>query len=62
MVNNGAESETTISGIPSEIKEFKMYVTNGTDGMKEYHSVSVQNGKVTFSLPEAGFTTLVNIL
>ena len=35
MVNNGADCEAVISGIPAEVKELKVYVTNTKDCMKE---------------------------
>jgi hypothetical protein len=60
IVNNGAECEATILGIPSGIREFKMYVTNGEQGMNELSPVLVNNGKITFNLSAAGFTTLIN--
>lgn len=60
MVNNGASRETTISGIPSEIKTFNIFLTNSEFGMKKLESVAVKDGQITFLLPEAGFTTLIN--
>ena len=35
MVNNGADCEAVISGIPAEVKKLKVYVTNTKDCMKE---------------------------
>ena len=46
MVNNGADCEAVISGIPAEVKELKVYVTNTKDCMKET-AVKVENGKIT---------------
>ena len=48
MVNNGAECEAVISGIPAEVKELKVYVTNTKDCMKET-AVKVENGRYGYT-------------
>jgi len=59
MVNNGAECEAVISGIPAEVKELKVYVTNTKDCMKET-AVKVENGQVRVHLPAISFITLLS--
>ena len=59
MVNNGAECEAVISGIPTEVKELKVYVTNTKDCMKET-AVKVENGQVRVHLPAISFITLLS--
>ena len=54
MVNNGADCEAVISGIPAEVKELKVYVTNTKDCMKET-AVKVENGQVRVHLPAISF-------
>ncbi len=61
MVNNGAECETTISGIPSEITEFQVYVTDKKRNMEKTQRISVSDGKAKLSLHPAGFTSLMSI-
>ena len=59
MVNNGADCEAVISGIPAEVKELKVYVTNTKDCMKET-AVKVENGQVRVHLPAISFITLLS--
>ena len=59
MVNNGADCEAVISGIPAEVKELKVYVTNTKDCMKET-AVKVENGLVRVHLPAISFITLLS--
>ena len=59
MVNNGADCEAVISGIPAEVKKLKVYVTNTKDCMKET-AVKVENGQVRVHLPAISFITLLS--
>lgn len=59
MVNNGADCEAVISGIPAEVKKLKVYVTNTKDCMKET-AVKVENGLVRVHLPAISFITLLS--
>ncbi len=59
MVNNGASRTALVSGIPSGVKAFKVYVTNTQDCMKEVATVPVANGEASVSLPAISFVTLL---
>lgn len=60
MVNNGAQCEVTVKGIPETVKQLDIYVTNTQKNMEKTGSVDVVNGSATFTLEEAGFTTIMN--
>lgn len=59
MVNNGADCEAVISGIPVEVKVLKVYVTNTKDCMKET-TAKVENGQVWVHLSAISFITLLS--
>jgi hypothetical protein len=58
LVNNGAAREITIKGIPKNILQFKIFVTDKNRNMQQEKSVRVKNGEVTFILNQASFTSL----
>jgi hypothetical protein len=60
IVNNGAEREVTLTGLPRDIKFFQMYVTDQNHSMDKIEAVDVNNGKAKFDLRSACFTTLIN--
>ncbi len=60
MVNNGAERETTIKGIPAGVSAFDVYVTDENKGMEKVQEVSVVNGSIVVKLPPASFATLIS--
>ncbi|MEL5893626.1 hypothetical protein AAE250_08990 [Bacteroides sp. GD17] len=59
MVNNGADCNAVISGIPAGVTELTVYVTNTKDSMKK-STVKVQNGQATVHMPAISFITLLN--
>ncbi len=60
IVNNGAEREVMIKGIPSGVKYFAVYVTDQLRGMEKAGEVQVINGNAGFKLAPAGFTSLIS--
>ncbi len=60
LVNKGASRSVVLRGIPASVKEFRMYVTDQKQGMKDERRVSVSDGEAKFTLEEFGFTTLVS--
>jgi len=60
IVNNSASREASISGIPKKVKKLKIFVTDKNKGMEEVGSVTVIDGKATFTLPEVSYVTLIN--
>ena len=60
IVNNGAECQTTVAGIPAGVSGFEIFVTDKENGMKKMGEATVSDGKASFSLHKAGFTTLIS--
>lgn len=58
LVNNDASRKVTVTGIPSKIKSFKLFITDKNDNMKEEKSIMVSQGKATFILQQTSFTSL----
>jgi len=60
MVNNGASRVANISGLPDEVKELLMYITDSSHGMALAGKLKVRDGKVDAELPPACFITLIS--
>jgi hypothetical protein len=60
IINNGAECQAVISGIPSGVSTLEVYVTDNIKRMEKTGEVRVIDGTVEFKLQSAGFTTLIN--
>jgi hypothetical protein len=58
IVNNGAVRPVRMSGIPADVKSFRIYSTGENKSMEEGKSVMVKNGIANFILPAGCFTTL----
>ena len=58
LVNNGASRKVILTGLPSGIKSFKVFITDKNDSMKEEHSIPVSHEKAEFILQETSFTSL----
>ncbi|MCD8081348.1 MAG: hypothetical protein LUF04_13405 [Bacteroides sp.] len=59
LVNNGAARQATLTGLPANVSELHVYVTNKQEGMAYYGTVEVREGKVEFELPAISFVTLM---
>jgi hypothetical protein len=60
VVNTGAAHPTTLTGLPAEVKQLRMWVTDEQRGMQEGAPIPVANGKAQFMLDAASYTTLVS--
>lgn len=60
LVNNGADCNAIISGIPAEVEELEVLVTNTEDCMKET-AVKVENGQAEVYLPAISFISLLSV-
>ena len=60
LVNNGASREVHLSGIPSSVKAFDLFVTDAKTNMERVKTLKVTNHEVTFKLQERCFTTLAS--
>jgi hypothetical protein len=61
VVNMGAARPTTITGLPAEVKQLRVWVTDGQRGMQEGERIPVSGGKAQFNLDAASFTTLISV-
>ena len=60
IVNKGASRKVTLKGIPGNVKELNLYVTDQSRGMEKDKTVEVNNGIAEFTIAPACFTTLIN--
>lgn len=58
VVNNGAERSVTVNGIPGEVKEFAVFVTDANRKMKSVEVIQVHDGSAIFTAPAWAFTSL----
>lgn len=61
IVNSGAARAATLTGLPANLKELRIYVTDSSRGMVEGERISVVNGEAQFTLEAVSFTTLMNV-
>jgi hypothetical protein len=60
VVNNGAECQATIKGIPAGVNSMQIFVTDTKRSMEKAGDVKVVNGTAVFKLQPAAFTSLVS--
>ncbi len=61
VVNNGAQRETTITGLPEKVKKLKVYVTDSNRGMEDTGEIAVAKGQVNLLLDPMSYVTLVTV-
>jgi hypothetical protein len=59
LVNNGPTRSTTIAGLPPEVKELRLYVTDAKRCMQQAGSVPVTQGSAKINLEAQTFTSLM---
>ena len=60
LVNNGAERNVTLSGLPKKIKHLRVWVTDNKMNMQEEKEIKVTDGKAVFQLGATAYTTLIS--
>jgi hypothetical protein len=60
LVNNGAERQATVTGLPANVQAVQIYVTNQQDAVKALGTKKVANGRLQFKLPARSFVTLTS--
>ena len=58
IVNNGAECQAIVKGIPSDVHILELFVTDNKLNMQKTGEIKVVNGTAEFKLHPAGFSTL----
>lgn len=61
IVNSGATRAATLTGLPADLKELRIYITDSSRGMAEGKRISVVNGEAQFMLAAVSFTTLLSV-
>jgi O-glycosyl hydrolase len=61
MVNNGAARQATLTGLPANVKELRVWVTDSTRGMEEGARVPVSDGKTEMKLDATSYTTAISV-
>jgi hypothetical protein len=61
VVNTGARREAVLRGLPAELRELRLFVTDATRGMTEGLRVPVTDGVAHFTLEATSFTSLSNL-
>lgn len=61
IVNNGAGHPATITGLPAEVKQMRLWITNKDRGMEEGARVTVADGKAQFTLDPMSYVTLISV-
>jgi hypothetical protein len=61
VVNTGAARPITLTGLPAEVKQLRMWVTDGQRGMQEGERIPVAGGRATFQLDATSYTTLTSV-
>jgi len=62
IVNNGGARPATVTGLPAELKQLRIWVTDTKRGMQEGERIPVKDGKAEFSLDATSYTTLVGTI
>ncbi|HYO22565.1 MAG TPA: hypothetical protein VER36_09170 [Flavisolibacter sp.] len=60
FVNNGPARQVTIKGLPKNVKQLQMFITDAKRSMRNGKAVAVANGQVTFTLDATSYVTLMN--
>jgi hypothetical protein len=60
LVNNSAERQATVKGIPVGVSKFRVYITNADNGNKESGVKKVENGDLKLKLPARSYVTLIS--
>lgn len=61
MVNNGATRQVTLTGLPENVKEMRIYVTDISRGMQDSGRVMVTDGTAQFTLDSVSYLTLISL-
>ena len=59
LVNNGAERQINLTGLPARAKKMQLYITNTENNAKASGSKTASNGHLQFKLPARSYVTLI---
>lgn len=61
IINNGANREVTLQGLPKNIEKLYVYVTNAQKNMQQTGTIKVSKGKAKFALEAASYSSLMTV-
>jgi len=61
VVNNGAARQATLTGLPTNVKELRVWVTDSTRGMEEGARIPVSGGRAEVKLDATSYTTVTSL-
>jgi hypothetical protein len=61
VVNNGGGRPATVTGLPAEVKQLRLWVTDKQRGMQEGERIPVTGGKAQFTLDATSYVTLISV-
>jgi O-glycosyl hydrolase len=61
IVNNGAARQATVTGLPANVKELRVWVTDSTRGMEEGARIPVSGGQAELKLDATSYTTAISV-
>jgi O-glycosyl hydrolase len=61
IVNNGAARQATLTGLPANVKELRVWVTDTVRGMQEGARIAVSGGKAEVKLDATSYTTAISV-
>lgn len=60
LVNNGADRQMNLTGLPAKAQKFKVYITNTENNAKEMGGKKAVNGQLQFKIPARSYVTLIS--
>jgi hypothetical protein len=60
IVNNGGSRPATITGLPADVKQLRIWITDKQRGMQEGERIAVSGGKAQFNLDATSYVTLIS--
>lgn len=62
VVNNGGDRPAVVTGLPADVRQIRIWVTDKQRGMQEGERIPVSNGRAEFKLDATSYTTLIGSL
>jgi hypothetical protein len=59
--NNGTTRPVILTGLPANIKEMRVFITDAKRSMQEGMRIPVTSGKTEFTIEKMTFTTLISV-
>jgi len=60
VVNNGAARQVTLTGLPPQVKTFRLYITDTQNNMQDLGLKKAAKGQFKFKLPATSYISLIS--